>query len=150
MNHVACHCELGLWAALRNWSSHLRHTDPRKVLGFLDLFGAWDPTLAFVMAGAVAVTSLGFALARRRSTPILAERSVLPTQTGITARLLVGGGLFGIGWGLVGLCPGPALVNLAGLNVPVILFVTAMAAGMSGYDLWQTGFMQADRLEDAR
>jgi len=106
-------------------------TDSRKILGFLDLFGASDPTLAFVMAGAVAVTGLGFALARRRSTPILTERSVLPTQTGMTARLLIGSGLFGIGWRLVALCPGPALVNLAGLNVPVILFVTAMAAGMS-------------------
>jgi len=124
-------------------------TDPRKILGFLDLFGASDPTLAFVMAGAVAVTGLGFALARRRITPILAERSVLPTQAGITARLLIGSGLFGIGWGLVGLCPGPALVNLAGLNVPVILFVAAMAAGMSWYDLWQSGFAKAKRQADA-
>jgi uncharacterized membrane protein YedE/YeeE len=111
--------------------------DPVKVLGFLDLFGAWDATLAFVMAGAVAVSSIGFALARRRGVPVLAERSFWPDRTDIDARLLIGGGLFGIGWGLVGFCPGPALVNLAGLSFPVVAFVAAMAAGMSAYDFWQ-------------
>ena len=109
-------------------------TDPTKVLGFLDLFGAWDATLALVMAGAVAVSSLGFAIARRRGTPVLAERSFWPTRTDIDAQLLIAGGLFGIGWGLVGLCPGPALVNLTGLSFPVIAFVVAMAIGMVGYD----------------
>ena len=109
-------------------------TDPAKVLGFLDLFGAWDATLALVMAGAVAVSSLGFAIARRRGTPVLAERSFWPTRTDIDAQLLIAGGLFGIGWGLVGLCPGPALVNLTGLSFPVIAFVVAMAIGMVGYD----------------
>ncbi len=121
--------------------------DPVKVLGFLDLFGAWDATLAFVMAGAVAVSSAGFVLARRRGAPLLAARSFWPTRSDINARLLVGGGLFGVGWGLVGFCPGPALVNLAGLSLPVILFVVAMAGGMVAYDLWQgkavsTGTMQ--------
>ena len=109
-------------------------TDPTKVLGFLDLFGAWDATLALVMAGAVAVSSLGFAIARRRGTPVLAERSFWPTRTDVDAQLLIAGGLFGIGWGLVGLCPGPALVNLTGLSFPVIAFVVAMAIGMVGYD----------------
>ena len=109
-------------------------TDPAKVLGFLDLFGAWDATLALVMAGAVAVSSLGFAIARRRGTPVLAERSFWPTRTDVDAQLLIAGGLFGIGWGLVGLCPGPALVNLTGLSFPVIAFVVAMAIGMVGYD----------------
>jgi uncharacterized protein len=111
--------------------------DPLKVLGFLDIFGAWDATLAFVMAGAVAVSSIGFALARRRGAPLLARRSLWPDRTDINAPLLIGGALFGIGWGLVGFCPGPALVNLAGLSFPVIAFVVAMAAGMSAADLWR-------------
>jgi len=110
-------------------------TDPTKVIGFLDLFGTWDATLALVMAGAVAVSGLGFAIARRRGTPVLAERSFWPTRTDIDAQLLIAGGLFGIGWGLVGLCPGPALVNLTGLSFPVIAFVVAMAIGMVGYDV---------------
>ena len=110
-------------------------TDPTKVLGFLDLFGAWDATLALVMGGAVAVSSLGFSIARRCGTPILAARSFWPTRTDIDAQLLIAGGLFGIGWGLVGLCPGPALVNLAGFSFPVIAFVVAMAIGMVGYDV---------------
>ena len=111
-------------------------TDTTKVLGFLDIFGAWDATLAFVMAGAVAVTSIGFALARRRGAPVYAAQSLWPTRKDIDAPLVAGAVLFGIGWGLVGLCPGPALVNLAGLSLPVIVFVAAMAAGMVGQDLW--------------
>lgn len=109
-------------------------TQTEKVLGFLDLFGAWDATLAFVMAGAVAVSSIGFVLARRRGAPVFAARSLWPTRKDIDTPLVIGSVLFGIGWGLVGLCPGPALVNLAGLGVPVIVFVAAMAAGMIGFD----------------
>ena len=112
-------------------------TQPEKVLGFLDIFGAWDATLAFVMAGAVAVTCIGFALARRRGTPILAAQSQWPTRSSIDAPLVSGAVLFGIGWGLVGLCPGPALVNLAGLSTPVIVFVAAMAAGTFAHDAWR-------------
>lgn len=112
-------------------------TQPEKVLGFLDIFGAWDATLAFVMAGAVAVTSIGFALARRRGAPILAAQSLWPTRSDIDAPLVGGAVLFGIGWGLVGLCPGPALVNLAGLSLPVIVFVVAMAVGMLAQDAWR-------------
>lgn len=111
-------------------------TDTAKVLGFLDIFGAWDATLGFVMAGAVAVTSIGYALARRRSAPVLAAQNLWPTRKDIDASLLIGATLFGVGWGLVGLCPGPALVNLASLSWPVIAFVAAMAAGMIGYDAW--------------
>ena len=111
-------------------------TQTGKVLGFLDIFGAWDATLAFVMAGAVAVTSIGFALARRRGTPVFAAQSLWPTRKDIDAPLVTGAVLFGIGWGLVGLCPGPALVNLAGLGLPLIVFVVAMAVGMIGQDVW--------------
>lgn len=111
-------------------------TQTQKVLGFLDIFGAWDATLAFVMAGAVAVASIGFLFARRRGTPVFAPQSLWPTRKDIDAPLVTGAVLFGIGWGLVGLCPGPALVNLAGLGMPVIVFVAAMAAGMIGFDAW--------------
>lgn len=123
--------------------------DPVKVLGFLDLFGAWDATLAFVMAGAVAVSSAGFSLARRRGAPLLAQRSFWPARTDINAQLLVGGGLFGIGWGLIGFCPGPALVNLAGLSLPVVAFVIAMAGGMVGFDLWQENRLGTQKMKEA-
>jgi uncharacterized protein len=112
-------------------------TEPAKVLGFLDVFGAWDATLAFVMAGAVAVAAIGFALARRRSAPVLASSFAWPTRSDIDAPLIIGSVLFGIGWGLCGICPGPALVNLAGLSAPIIVFVVAMIVGMFGYELWQ-------------
>ncbi len=112
-------------------------TEPAKVLGFLDIFGAWDATLAFVMAGAVAVSSVGFILARRRSAPLLASSFAWPTRSDIDAPLVVGSALFGVGWGLCGICPGPALVDLAGLSAPIIVFVAAMVLGMFGYELWQ-------------
>jgi uncharacterized membrane protein YedE/YeeE len=111
-------------------------TEPTKVLGFLDIFGRWNPTLAFVMAAALVVSGLGFALLRQRERPVLAARYLWPTRTDIDRRLVVGSMLFGIGWGLVGLCPGPALVNLAGLMPSVMVFVLAMAAGMIIKDLW--------------
>jgi uncharacterized membrane protein YedE/YeeE len=110
---------------------------PAKVLGFLDLFGAWDPSLAVVMASALAVSVPGFALAKRRARPIFAPQSLWPTRIGIDRPLVIGAALFGIGWGLVGLCPGPALENLATLSPPVIVFVAAMAAGMVLRDVWQ-------------
>jgi len=112
-------------------------TDPLKVLGFLDLFGAWDATLLFVMAGAVAVSGLGYLLARQRGAPLLAPASLWPTRKDIDAPLLAGSALFGIGWGLVGFCPGPAIVNLAGMSPPVIVFVIAMGVGMLSHDLWR-------------
>lgn len=113
-------------------------TQTTKVLGFLDIFGAWDATLAFVMAGAVAVTGAGFALARRHRAPVLATKLQWPTRNDIDTPLVTGAAMFGAGWGLIGLCPGPALVNLAGLSAPVIVFVVAMAGGMIGHDLWRT------------
>ncbi|MGX1105603.1 MULTISPECIES: DUF6691 family protein [Bradyrhizobium] len=111
-------------------------TDPQKVLGFLDLFGAWDATLAFVMAGAVAVAATGFAIARRRAAPAFSSRFLWPDRNDIDAPLVAGAVLFGIGWGLVGICPGPALVNLAGLSLPIVVFVVAMLAGMIGQNLF--------------
>jgi len=112
-------------------------TEPKKVLGFLDFFGAWDATLAFVMAGAVAVGSAGFALARRQNAPLLASAFAWPSRSEIDAPLLIGSMMFGIGWGLAGICPGPALLNLEGATAPIIVFVAAMVGGMFGFELWQ-------------
>jgi uncharacterized protein len=113
---------------------------PTKVLGFLDIFamasGGWDPSLAVVMAAALALSGLGYALLRP-TTPLLDTQLHLPTQTAIDGPLFVGSVLFGAGWGLVGLCPGPAIENLATLSSPVIVFVVAMAVGMIAHDLWQ-------------
>ncbi len=110
---------------------------PGKVLAFLDIFGAWDPSLAVVMAAALTVSSLGYALAKRRLRPLFAERSLWPDRTDIDRSLVVGSVSFGIGWGLVGLCPGPALENLATLSPQVIVFVIAMGVGMALHDQWQ-------------
>lgn len=105
--------------------------DPAKVLGFLDIFGHWDPSLAVVMGGAVAVSSLGHLIARRRGTPFLAPRLEIPTGRDLDPRLIGGAALFGIGWGLVGLCPGPALTALTFGPWQVFVFVGAMIAGMA-------------------
>ncbi len=108
-------------------------TNPAKVLAFLDVFGRWDPTLAFVMGGALVVSATGFALARRRSRPWLAESFAIPTLRDIDPKLIGGAALFGVGWGLVGLCPGPALANLCRGSAEVLLFVGAMIAGVVLY-----------------
>jgi hypothetical protein len=104
--------------------------NPAKVLGFLDVAGAWDPTLAFVMCGAVAVNAVGFALTRRRAAPLFADAFSLPTRRDLDAPLLGGAVLFGIGWGLVGLCPGPAVASLVRGAPEVWGFVAAMLVGM--------------------
>ncbi len=106
-------------------------TDPRKVLGFLDLKGAWDPSLAFVMAGAVAVAFVAFRVASRRSRAISGEPFHAPTAKDIDVRLIMGSLIFGVGWGLVGLCPGPAIADIGFLDRSAALFVLAMAAGMA-------------------
>ena len=111
-------------------------TQPQKVLGFLDIFGRWDPTLALVMAAALIVSGAGFALARQQKQPMLTAQHLWPTRTDVDRSLVAGSVLFGIGWGLAGLCPGPALVNVAGLWPSVIVFVLAMTAGMILKDLW--------------
>lgn len=108
---------------------------PAKVLGFLDVFGAWDPSLALVMAGAIAVGMPAFTLAKRRREALAGLSMQLPQGTRIDRRLVVGSLLFGIGWGLVGLCPGPALVVL-GMGAPKALgFVAAMLAGMAAFEI---------------
>jgi uncharacterized membrane protein YedE/YeeE len=109
---------------------------PTKVLAFLDIFGAWDPSLIVVMIAALAVSAPGFVLARR-SRPVFAEECAWPTKTGLDRQLVVGSATFGIGWGLVGLCPGPALESLATLSPDVLMFVVAMTAGMVLHDFWQ-------------
>ena len=110
-------------------------TQPHKVLGFLDVAGSWDPALTFVMIGAIAVTFAGYRLVLRRPMPVLSTRFNLPTRTQVDTKLIVGGALFGLGWGMAGFCPGPAIVALAGGSHEVALLVTAMFAGFLVQDL---------------
>lgn len=112
-------------------------TETQKVQGFLDIFGDWDPSLAFVMGGALIVSFVGFRLARRRPAPVFEARALWPTKSDIDAPLVGGAVLFGAGWGLIGFCPGPAIADLATGSLPVVLFVVAMAAGMAARNLTQ-------------
>ena len=114
-------------------------TDPRRVRGSLDLFGQWDPTLAFVMAGAVLVMAIAWRVRQGLARPLLAERFSLPDRSDLDLRLLTGAALFGIGWGLAGLCPGPALASLALAPADVAPFLAAMLAGMALYRLLPAG-----------
>jgi uncharacterized membrane protein YedE/YeeE len=109
-------------------------TDPGKVIGFLDLAGRWDPSLAFVMGGAILVGYFSFAAAGKRGRTFLGGAMQLPTRRDIDARLVAGSAVFGIGWGLAGFCPGPALVALGAGIDQAALFVAAMLAGMVIYD----------------
>jgi uncharacterized membrane protein YedE/YeeE len=104
--------------------------DPAKVQNFLDLAGTWDPSLAFVMAGAIAVTSCGYLLVRKLGSPVFEPQFQFPTRRDIDAQLLSGAALFGIGWGLGGLCPGPALTALPLAAPGTLVFVPAMLAGV--------------------
>lgn len=108
---------------------------PAKVLGFLDLAGSWDPSLALVMVGAIAVGLVAFALARRRTVTLLGAPLRLPTANVIDRRLVGGSLLFGVGWGLAGFCPGPALVALGMGELKAVVFVAAMLAGMGVFEL---------------
>jgi uncharacterized membrane protein YedE/YeeE len=105
--------------------------NPAKVLNFLDVTGTWDPSLAITMAAAVAVTGLGYRLAFAKGRPILSEAFQLPAASAIDARLLAGAALFGIGWGLVGYCPGPAIAGLSLGVSSTVVFVASMLAGMA-------------------
>lgn len=108
-------------------------TQPAKVLGFLDLAGKWDPSLALVMGGAVVVTLVAFAAIQRRRTPLLRARFDLPTQSRVDRPLVVGAVLFGLGWGLSGVCPGPALVSLATLSPAAVVFAVGMVVGVLAF-----------------
>ena len=109
--------------------------DPAKVLGFLDLAGAWDPSLAFVMAGAIALGALAFAVAKNRNVSLLGATMKLPTSRDIDRRLVIGSVVFGIGWGVAGFCPGPGLVALGMGEVKALVFVVAMLVGMGAFEL---------------
>lgn len=109
-------------------------TDPARVRAFLDVFEAWNPSLAFVLAGAVVVATLGVAAMRWMSRPLLDADFHMPGATTIDARLLIGSAIFGVGWGIAGLCPGPALAVLTTRFWPVAAFVAAMLAGMAAHD----------------
>jgi uncharacterized membrane protein YedE/YeeE len=110
-------------------------TNPAKVQGFLDLAGNWDPSLAFVMGGAILVGLVAFHFAGKRERSLLGEAMRLPTATTIDRRLVLGGLAFGAGWGLAGFCPGPALASLATGGIKALLFTAAMLAGMIVFDI---------------
>lgn len=113
--------------------------NPQKVLNFLDIgaiaSGGWDPSLALVLGGAVATTAIGYRLVLHRERPMLAGSFSLPTRRDIDAKLVLGATVFGLGWGLVGFCPGPALASLGIGGLLAMVFATAMLAGMAGYHL---------------
>ena len=105
-------------------------TNPARVRGFLDIFGNWDPTLAFVMGGAVIVMAVAWRIQARLAHPLFAPKFALPTRTDLTPKLIGGSALFGIGWGIAGLCPGPAVAALVIEPASAAIFVAAMIAGM--------------------
>lgn len=117
-------------------------TDPAKVLGFLDLAGLWDPSLAFVMGGAILVGVFAFAVARKRTTSVLGGAMQLPTARHIDRRLVLGSLLFGVGWGIAGFCPGPAIVSLGAGEPKALVFVLAMLVGMGAFE-WLEGRKRA-------
>jgi uncharacterized membrane protein YedE/YeeE len=106
-------------------------TDPARVRGFLDVFGQWDPTLVFVMGGAVIVMAIAWRIQSRMKQPLFGETFSLPDRRDVDGRLIAGSALFGIGWGIAGLCPGPAVASLALSPLAVLPFVAAMLAGMA-------------------
>ena len=113
--------------------------NPAKVLGFLDFAGHWDPSLAFVMAAAIPVAAAGFAVARRCQAPLCATEFLGPTKSKLDSRLAAGAVIFGIGWGLAGYCPGPALASLGLGGWRVLVFVASMLVGMAAFRIWVPG-----------
>lgn len=109
--------------------------NPSKVIAFLDLFGNWDPSLAFVMGGALIVTALGYRWVMKRDKPVYADKFQIPSIQTLDARLVLGSTLFGTGWGLVGLCPGPAVAALTIGGFPVLVFLCAILVGAGLYEL---------------
>lgn len=122
--------------------------NPAKVLGFLDLTGAWDPSLAFVMAGAIVVAALAFAVAKKRTVSLLGAAMTLPASRDIDRRLVIGSVVFGIGWGVAGFCPGPGLVALGMGELKALAFVAAMLAGMGIFE-WLERCRRVSRLDAA-
>ncbi|MAO50479.1 MAG: hypothetical protein CML16_06345 [Pusillimonas sp.] len=118
-------------------------SDPSKVLGFLDIAGLWDPSLAFVMGGAILIGVVAFTVARKRTTTFFGNTLKMPASTDIDKRLVIGSLTFGVGWGLAGYCPGPALVSLGSGQPKALIFVAAMLAGMAIYELIQNRTHQA-------
>ena len=112
-------------------------TRPEKVIGFLDVFGAWDFSLAFVMAGAIGMHAVAYRLIRRRKSPLFANGFHVPTSKELTPSLIVGAFIFGVGWALAGYCPGPALASLASLNIRPVMFVVSMILGMAFFRGYQ-------------
>jgi len=123
--------------------------NPAKVLAFLDLAGLWDPSLALVMAGAVAIAAIAFAIAGRREQTLLGEPLKLSSARNIDLRLVLGSLTFGVGWGLVGLCPGPALVALGTGELKAVLFAVSMLAGMLVFE-WLEHWRQSAPAEPAQ
>jgi uncharacterized membrane protein YedE/YeeE len=119
-------------------------TDPGKVIGFLDLFGSWDPSLALVMGGAIMVGVFAFTVAKKRTTTFLGGVLRFPTNMDIDKKLVIGSLMFGAGWGLAGFCPGPALVSMADGQPKALVFVLAMLVGMLGFELMDR-FIHAPR-----
>ena len=119
-------------------------TDPGKVIGFLDLFGSWDPSLALVMGGAIMVGFFAFAVAKKRTTTFLGGVLRFPTNRDLDKKLVIGSLMFGAGWGLAGFCPGPALVSMADGQPKALVFVVAMLVGMLGFELMDR-FVHAPR-----
>ena len=111
-------------------------TDPARVRGFLDVFGRWDPTLVFVIGGAVFVMAIAWRIQARMSRPLFGETFSLPDRSDLDRGLLIGSALFGVGWGIAGLCPGPAIASLALSPVAVLPFIAAMLAGMALHRAW--------------
>lgn len=123
--------------------------NPARVLNFLDFAGHWDPTLIFVMAGGFGVTALGYKLVFRRSSPVVGKKFHLPTQRRIDPRLVGGSALFGVGWGLAGICPGPALADLMTLEPKVLVFVAAMLIGMVATVVWRDKMRPMDAIRQS-
>jgi uncharacterized protein len=117
-------------------------TDPSKVIGFLDITGDWDPTLLFVMAGAVTVHFISYRLIKRKTSPLLSPDWHLPTKRDVTPSLVIGAVIFGAGWGLAGYCPGPALTSTASFQLTPIMFVVAMMSGMMIRNLFDSKFIK--------
>lgn len=118
-------------------------TDPLKVIAFLKLAPGWNPALIFVMGSALLTSAVGFAIARRRAAPFFAELFMAPTKTDLDARLLVGAGLFGVGWGLSGYCPGPAIVGAFTLDSRALAFMLAFLVGLAIHERFLSQLLQA-------